>query len=85
MEPYTYDFVIAALSPDNTMDITLHGCPPGAEEYEGHVWSDFPVSGLDLSPPGEYVSDDGIEYSDSYTEIQGIATITQSWSFTGTP
>lgn len=85
LEPYTYDFVIAALSPDNTMDITLHGCPPGAEEYEGHVWSDFPVSGLDLSPPGEYVSDDGIEYSDSYTEIQGIATITQSWSFTGTP
>ena len=85
LEPYTYGFVIAAPSPGNTMDITLHGCPPGAEEYEGHVWSDFPVGGLDLSPPGEYVSDDGIEYSDSHTETQGSATITQSWSFTGTP
>ena len=83
-EPYTYGFVISALSPDNTMDITLHSCPPGAEDYEEHVWSNYPV-GLDVSPPGTHVSDDGIEYADSHTETQGAATFTESWSFMGTP
>lgn len=85
LEPYAYSFGINALSPDNKMDITLHSCPPGAEDYEGHVWSDYPVGGLDMNPPGDYVSDDGVEYADSHTETQGSATITYGWSFTGTP
>jgi hypothetical protein len=85
LEPYTYNFGISALSPDNTMDITLHGCPPGAEEYEGHVWSDYPAGALDLTPPDTYVSEDGVEYTGSHTESAGGASVTQSWSFTGSP
>jgi hypothetical protein len=85
LEPYTYTLGVNALSPANTMDVTLHSCPPGAESYEGHVWSNYPVGGVSLNPPATYVSDDGITFSGSHTENQGPATLSQSWSLTGSP
>jgi hypothetical protein len=85
LEPYTYTLGVSTISPFNTMDITLHSCPPGAESYEGHVWSNYPAGGLSLNPPDTYVSDDGITFAGSHAETQGIATLTESWSLTGSP
>jgi hypothetical protein len=85
LDPYSYRLSVASVTPYNAMDITLHGCPPGAESYEGHVWSNYPIGGLSLNPPDTYISQDGIDFSGSHTETQGSATLAQSWSFTGTP
>ena len=84
LEPYEYSFSVVAVAPSDTMDITLHSCPPGAEDYEGHVWDDFPVGGLDLSPGSTYISADGITYAGSHSESFGAASLEQNWSFTGT-
>ena len=84
LEPYEYGFSVAAGGPSSTMDITLHGCPPGAEEYEGHVWAGWPVGGLALSTNRTYISDDGIDYAGSHSEGFGGASFEQNWSFTGT-
>lgn len=83
--PYEYSFNInAGGGPSDTMDITLHSCPPGAESYEGYVWQDIQVPPLDAHSEGQAISADGIGYAGSYSENQGGATFAQSWSFTGT-
>ena len=81
LEPYEYSFSILAGGPSDTMDITLSGCPPGAEDYEGHVWEDWPVGILDVSTDQTYISEDGIDFSDTYSESAGGASLEQSWSF----
>ena len=84
LEPYEYGFSVIAGGFADTMDITLHSCPPGAEDYEGHVWSNYPVGALDVGPSTTHISENGIDYAGSQSESGGGASLHQNWSFIGT-
>ena len=83
--PYTYTGGSFGPLPDSqTMTVTLHDCPPGAEEYEGReVTASISVAPFDTR--GGRVSTDGKAFKDSVTETSGQATFTWNWDMTGSP
>lgn len=82
IEPYQYSFRISAGRPEDTMTITRHSCPPGAESQEGTTY-DIPVV-LDVKSRDQETSDHGVAYAGSYSDNMGGGIFTTGWSFTGT-
>jgi hypothetical protein len=84
LAPYGYSMVALAPGPQS-MNVTLHDCPPGAEELEGEtVTIGIGSAALDTRAPfGSQQSDDGIAYVGSSSWSQSGVSFDQSWSFHG--
>lgn len=66
-----------------TMKVTLSGCPPGAEDYEGaEVDVTMAFAPFDVE---DQVSGDGVAFTGSRTENFGALSVTWNWSLTGSP
>ena len=83
--PYTYTGGSFGPLPDSqTMTVTLHDCPPGAEDYEGQqVTVGIAVAPFDTR--GGRLSMDGKAFKGSVTETSGQTTFTWYWDMTGSP
>lgn len=66
-----------------TMNVTLSGCPPGAEDYEGaEVTVVMAFKAFDVN---DQVSGDGVAFTGSRTENHGALSVTWNWNLTGLP
>jgi len=83
--PYTYTGGLVGPLPDSqTMTVTLHDCPPGAEDYEGkEILISIGIAPWDTRGPR--VSADGKAFAGTLTETSGQATVTWNWDMTGSP
>ncbi len=82
--PYTYTGnLLGPPMEASTMKVTLSGCPPGADEYEGEqVDVVMAFSAFDVE---DQVSGDGMAFAGSRIESFGALSVTWNWNLTGAP
>ena len=83
--PYTYTGgSFGPLPESQVMRVTLHDCPPGAEDWEGEE-IDVSMAFAPFDTRGGRVSADGRAFAGSVTETSGQFTVTWDWDLTGSP
>lgn len=83
--PYSYVGGLEGPFPEShMMRVTLSGCPPGADEWEGEE-IDVSMAFAPWDTRGHHVSADGTAFSGSVTETSGQFSATWNWEMTGSP